>query len=101
VVAVFESPWSLLPALSATYWIAVLYLALLGTVAAFIWYLEGVRAIGGPRTAVFINLVPVFGVAFAAVLLGEPILPSMVLGGAMVIAGVMLTNRPAPVTPRA
>jgi drug/metabolite transporter (DMT)-like permease len=100
-VAVFEAPWSVLPRLPMVYWTAIVYLALLGTVAAFIWYLEGVRAIGGPRTAVFINLVPVFGVAFAALLLGESILPSMVLGGAMVIAGVLLTNRPAPVTPPA
>jgi drug/metabolite transporter (DMT)-like permease len=94
-VAAFESPWADLARAPWAYWAAIAYLAFLGTVAAFLWYLEGVRAIGGPRTAVFINLVPVFGVAFAAVLLGEAVLPSMVLGGAMVIAGVMLTNRPA------
>jgi len=95
-VAVFERPWNVLPAMPGKYWISLLYLALLGTVAAFIWYLEGVRAIGGPRTAVFINLVPVFGVALAGALLGEAILPSMVVGGLMVIGGVLLTNRPAP-----
>lgn len=95
-MAAFESPWDDLARAPWTYWVAIAYLALLGTVAAFVWYLEGVRAIGGPRTAVFINLVPVFAVAFAALLLGEPVLPSMVLGGAMVIAGVMLTNRTAP-----
>lgn len=95
VVALFESPWARVPTLSAQGWIAIFYLGLFGTVLAFLWYLEGVRAIGGPRTAVFINLVPVFAVAIAALGLGEPVYPSMVVGGLMVIAGVLLTNRPA------
>jgi drug/metabolite transporter (DMT)-like permease len=73
--------------------LSVLYLGALGTVLGFVWYYEGVRAIGPARTAVFINLVPVFGVALAALLLGEPVLLSMLIGGAMVIAGVTLTNR--------
>ena len=51
------------------------------------------RRIGPSRTAIFINLVPVFGVTLAAAVLGEPILASMAVGGAMVIAGVALTNR--------
>jgi drug/metabolite transporter (DMT)-like permease len=76
--------------------VSVLYLGAMGTVLAFVWYYEGVRAIGPARTAVFTNLVPVFGVALSALLLGEPILVSMVVGGAMVIAGVMLTNWTRP-----
>jgi drug/metabolite transporter (DMT)-like permease len=73
--------------------LSVLYLGAVGTVLGFVWYYEGVRAIGPARTAVFNNLVPVFGVALAALLLDEPILLSMLVGGAMVIAGVTLTNR--------
>jgi drug/metabolite transporter (DMT)-like permease len=44
-------------------------------------------------TAAFHNLVPVFGILFGALLLHEPILLSMVIGGALVITGVTLTNR--------
>jgi drug/metabolite transporter (DMT)-like permease len=73
--------------------LAIGYLAVFGTVLGFVWYYEGVKALGPARAAVFNNLVPVFGVALAAVLLGEQILLSMLLGGALVIAGVMLTNR--------
>jgi drug/metabolite transporter (DMT)-like permease len=72
---------------------SIVYLGAFGTVIGFIWYYEGVKAIGPARTAVFNNLVPVFGIAMAAVLLREPILVSMVVGGALVIAGVTLTNR--------
>lgn len=72
---------------------AIFYLGAFGTVIGFVWYYEGVKRIGPSRTAVFNNLVPVFGISFGALLLGEPILASMVIGGLLVIAGVSLTNR--------
>jgi drug/metabolite transporter (DMT)-like permease len=72
---------------------SIVYLAVFGTVIAFVWYYEGVKTIGPARTAVFNNLVPVFGILFGALLLHEPILISMIVGGALVIAGVTLTNR--------
>jgi drug/metabolite transporter (DMT)-like permease len=72
---------------------AIIYLGAFGTVIGFIWYYEGVKAIGPARTAVFNNLVPVFGITLSALLLQEPILISMAIGGALVIAGVTLTNR--------
>ena len=72
---------------------AIFYLGAFGTVIGFVGYYEGVKRIGPTRTAVFNNLVPVFGISFSALLLGEPILASMVIGGVLVIAGVSLTNR--------
>ncbi|WP_317889325.1 DMT family transporter [Undibacterium oligocarboniphilum] len=72
---------------------ALIYLGAFGTVIGFIWYYEGVKAIGPARTAVFNNLVPVFGISLGALLLGEPVLWSMLVGGLLVIAGVSLTNR--------
>jgi drug/metabolite transporter (DMT)-like permease len=91
--AVFELPsleinrftWQVVAAIS--------YLAIFGTVIAFVWYYEGVKAIGPSRTAVFNNLVPVFGIVFGALMLHEPVLMSMIIGGTLVIAGVTLTNR--------
>jgi drug/metabolite transporter (DMT)-like permease len=74
-------------------WASIVYLGAFGTVIAFIWYYEGVKAIGPSRTAVFNNLVPAFGVVLALLVLGEPILVSMVVGGLLVIMGVTLTNR--------
>ena len=74
-------------------WASIVYLGAFGTVIGFVWYYEGVKAIGPSRTAVFNNLVPVFGITLAAVLLSESILVSMIVGGVMAIAGVTLTNR--------
>ena len=72
---------------------ALLYLGAIGTVLAFVWYYQGIQTLGPARAAIFNNLVPVFGVLLAALLLGEPVLMSMLVGGAMVVAGVTLTNR--------
>ncbi len=72
---------------------AIFYLGSFGSALAFIWYSEGVKTIGPARTVAFTNLVPVFGVLLGFLILSEPILPSMVIGGGIVIAGVTLTNR--------
>jgi drug/metabolite transporter (DMT)-like permease len=74
---------------------AIVFLGAGGTAVAFVWYGEGVQRLGPARAAVFNNLVPVFGAALAALLLGEPILVSMIVGGLVALAGVTLTNLPA------
>jgi drug/metabolite transporter (DMT)-like permease len=80
-------------ALSPGVILSVLYLGLLGTGVAFVWYYRAVQRLGPSRTVIFNNLVPVFGAAFGVTLLGEPLLPSMVAGGAMAVTGVMLVSR--------
>lgn len=76
-----------------TVWVSVGYLAVFGTVLAFVWYYGGVQAIGAGRAGQFINLVPVSGVLLGALLLGEPLTGSLVLGGALVVVGLWLTSR--------
>jgi drug/metabolite transporter (DMT)-like permease len=89
--------WQPIPAtaLAPVPLLALVYVGLVGTVVAFVWFGEGVKAIGAARAAVFTNLVPVFGVAQAALILGEPVIPSMIFGGAIAICGVMIANTPA------
>ena len=86
--------WEGLPlaALSPQVWIALIYLGLLGTVLGFVWYAEGIRAIGTTRTAIFNNLVPVFGVVLSVMLLHESVHWSVAAGGALVVAGVAVLN---------
>lgn len=83
-----------LATLGAGDWAGILYLALFGTVLAFVWYYRGVHAIGPARAGQFINLVPVSGVAFGAGVLDEPVTASVIVGGALVLIGLWLTNRP-------
>lgn len=82
------------PAASWQAWSAVVFTGLFGTAVALVWFYQGVRALGPARTAVFINLVPVFAIALGVMLLGEALEASMLIGGAIVIAGIYLLNRP-------
>jgi drug/metabolite transporter (DMT)-like permease len=73
--------------------LSALYLGVLGTSVAFVWYYQAVQQLGAARTVIYNNLVPVFGASFGVLLLGEPLLPSMLIGGAIAVAGVMLVTR--------
>ena len=78
----------------------VLYLATFGTVLAFVWFYEGVRRLGASRASAYTVLIPLFGVSLAVVVLGEPATPITLLGAAIVIGGLVVTqtaSRPDPV----
>jgi drug/metabolite transporter (DMT)-like permease len=70
----------------------VLYLAVPSTAITSIWWYDGIEKIGPSRTAIFVNLVPVFAMLFA-LLTGKVIEPNQLLGAALVICGVYLTTR--------
>ena len=78
---------------TAITWGGLLYLGLLGSAVGFSWYYNGLRQLGPARAGVFINLVPVFAIALAALFLQETPTSSLLLGGSLVIVGVVLTNR--------
>lgn len=66
------------------------YLAVFGTVAAFVLLNLGVARIGAARASAFALLVPVVGVLTSVAFLGEPLGPLTVVGGAIVLAGLWL-----------
>ena len=71
----------------------VLYLGVLGTAVAFVWYYDAIRVIGPSRTVIFNNLVPLFGATFGVLLLDEPLDASMVIGAIVAVGGVMIASR--------
>ena len=73
--------------------LSLLYLGVLGTAVAFVWYYTSIKRLGASVASIFNNLVPVFGVAIAVLVLGEPLLPSMLIGGAIALCGVMMVSR--------
>jgi drug/metabolite transporter (DMT)-like permease len=94
-VALIDNPAQLAPHYSPLAWGAILFLGLLGTTLGFTWFAAAVQKIGAQRASIFINLVPVAAVLQGALLLGERLDLSALIGGVLVICGVLLTQRPA------
>lgn len=72
---------------------AVVYSGMIAAGLSNVIVLNGVKLVGPTRTAALQFLVPALAVAFAAILLAEPIRPGQVLGGLVIVAGVLLTRR--------
>lgn len=90
-----EGPAAILAAAQAPMqaWGSLVALALGATALAYAWYFDGVKALGAGATAGYITLVPVFGVLFSALWLGEAIDASILLGGTLAIIGMVAMNR--------
>jgi len=73
---------------------SILFLCLGCSFAALLLYNFGLRKLSAGISAVFLNLIPVFGVVCSAVIAKETITPPQLIGGAVVIAGVLLSCAP-------
>jgi drug/metabolite transporter (DMT)-like permease len=76
-----------------TSWLSAVLLGVLCTGIAFVFYYRLIARIGAPRTATVTYLIPLFGVIWAWLLLGEGVTLSMVLAGALILAGVGLSQQ--------
>ena len=71
---------------SSTWGCSVLWPGLSGTIG-------GIREIGPARASQFINLVPVSAILLGALILHETLSPALLIGAALVLTGITLTNR--------
>jgi drug/metabolite transporter (DMT)-like permease len=81
--------------LPAASWASALLLGVLCTGFAFVLYYRLVARIGAARTSTVTYLIPLFGVVWAWLLLGEPVTLTMALAGALILAGVALSQQRA------
>lgn len=56
-------------------------------------FLAGIRSIGGTRAGILMLLEPVVGVALAAWLLGEPLVPIQLVGAAAILGAAIILQR--------
>jgi drug/metabolite transporter (DMT)-like permease len=75
-------------------WLALLYLIVFATALGQQAWLYGVRGVGPSRAGVFVNLIPVSALVFAALVLGDRIQMKELIGIMLIFAGVWLVNRP-------
>ncbi|SCK11368.1 DMT family transporter [Vogesella sp. LIG4] len=73
-------------------WGSVLALALASTALAYLIFYRLIARLGATQASGVTYLVPVFGVLWGALLLGETINSSMLLGAALILAGVVLLS---------
>ncbi len=72
---------------------SLIFLAVFAAAMAYIFFNKGIEIIGPSRTSVFVNLVPVFGVTFSIILLGDNFSSFYILAFAMIVSGVYLVNK--------
>jgi len=65
-----------------------------------LFFLVGIRVIGGTRAGVVMLFEPVVGVALAAILLGESLQPIQLAGGAAILAAALILQRTTPLGDR-
>jgi O-acetylserine/cysteine efflux transporter len=78
---------------------AVAYIAFAATTVGWGLWAYLMRAYSASTVAPFSLLVPVFGLAFAALLLGEPVGVRVIVAAVLVVAGVFLTQRTPRISP--
>lgn len=81
---------------TAAGWGGVLYSSAFSLVLAYIIWNRSIRVVGSNRTAIFACLTPVFAMLTAMLILGERPGAAQFAGGALVIAGVLLSQRTGP-----
>lgn len=91
--ALLEHPVAPVLAATAAGWGGVVYTALFGSCAAYLLQQASIKIIGAARTAGFMNLIPVFTMAMAAIAFGERVTTVQMASAAVIILGVSINSR--------
>jgi drug/metabolite transporter (DMT)-like permease len=95
---ILEATWIEATVFTWPVFFAVMYMATVPTLIATTMWNISVGAVGPNRATAFTNLLPVFGIALAVVLLGESLHAYHIVGGLLVCAGISLVVRGDPTT---
>ena len=82
-------------------WLAAGVLGVLCTGIAFVLYFRLIQRVGAARAATSTYLVPIFGIAWAWLLLGERPTTAMIASAALIVGSVILSQREAAAKPAA
>lgn len=85
--------WLELPRLTAAGWGGLLFLGVLCSGAAYVFWYDALDAAGASQVAAFLYLEPIVTVIVASALIGEKATWATWIGGAVILIGVWLVNR--------
>ena len=91
---VAEAGWRGWGALSAAGWGSVLFLGLGCSGLGYLLWYAALARLEASRVSAFLYLEPLVTLGAAAVVLGEPIVPTTIGGGFLVLVGVFLVQKP-------
>jgi drug/metabolite transporter (DMT)-like permease len=74
-------------------WLSLIALGVVCTGIAYAFYYRLIQRVGAPRATTVTYLVPIFGVLWAWLALGEPLTPGMAVGGALILGGMLFAQR--------
>lgn len=83
-----------LPALSFEGWLGVAFLGIFCSGLAYIAWYDALQALSTAETGAFLYIEPLVAMVVAFLLLGEPITAASLIGGAIILFGVWLVNKP-------
>lgn len=75
-------------------WIGIAFLGIFCSGLAYIAWYDGLQAIAASQVGAFLYLEPLVAVIVAAAILSEPVTWASLAGGAVILLGVYLVNRP-------
>jgi prepilin-type processing-associated H-X9-DG protein len=78
--------------LSTEAWLSVAALGVVCTGIAYAFYYRLIQRVGAPRATTVTYLVPIFGVVWAWLALGEPLTLGMAVGGALILGGMLFAQ---------
>ena len=93
VPALFERPVERIAALGAVEWLALLWYGIFVTALAYLCWYAGIKRCGAFTAAAFSGLMPMTSMILSALLLKESADVFQIIGGACIIAGMMLIGR--------
>ena len=73
-------------------WLWVIFLAIGSTVLSYVWFADGIKIIGAGRSALYVYLVPIFGILSGWLLLDEKLGFSLVVSFALIVGGVYIAQ---------
>ena len=76
-------------------WIGLVFLAIFSTVVAYVWFADGIIKIGASMSALYVYLVPPFGILGGYLLLDEKLGLSLVFAFILITGGVFIAQSKA------
>ena len=85
--------WEEIAGITPDLWLLIVGMSVSGFGGALLFFLEGIKRIGTIKTMSVFSMTPIFGIAIAAVALGESISVFQGVATGLIILGILLVSR--------